>query len=353
MKNLVISRTQMGWRVFGIGAVLGSCSLAFIGAGGWLTQGRLTPSLIVDRFEQNAGHPLGARRNHSKGLCVTGYFEAHAAAQAYSRATVFQLDTKIPVTGRFAIAGSNPMAADNSVPVRSLALRFELPDGQQWRSAMNAIEVFPVATPHSFYDQLLAAQPDPHTGRPDPARLQTFFDTHPDTAPFRQWIKTFTPSSSWANSSYNSLNAFVLVNSQGQRQAVRWSFFPELAYAPVSMADQSDPDFLSHDLEQRLQQGPLRWQLRFTLAHPEDPTQDATQRWPADRTQVVAGTLVLTHSQPQTEGPCRDINYDPLILPDGIEPSDDPLLSARSAVYAQSFNRRIHESAALGVTSHE
>jgi catalase len=34
------------------------------------------------------------------------------------------------------------------------------------------------------------------------------------------------------------------------------------------------------------------------------------------------------------------------VLPNGIEPSDDPLLSARSAVYARSFTLRaghVHE----------
>ena len=38
-----------------------------------------------------------------------------------------------------------------------------------------------------------------------------------------------------------------------------------------------------------------------------------------------------------------DINFDPLVLPAGIKPSDDPL-SARSAVYAQSFRRRAGET---------
>jgi catalase len=47
----------------------------------------------------------------------------------------------------------------------------------------------------------------------------------------------------------------------------------------------------------------------------------------------------------QTEAPgnARDINFDPLVLPDGIAASDDPLLSARSSVYARSFTRRAGE----------
>ncbi len=40
---------------------------------------------------------------------------------------------------------------------------------------------------------------------------------------------------------------------------------------------------------------------------------------------------------------CTDVNYDPLVLPPGIEPSDDPLLSARSAAYARSFTLRAGE----------
>ena len=44
-------------------------------------------------------------------------------------------------------------------------------------------------------------------------------------------------------------------------------------------------------------------------------------------------------------GACRDINYDPLILPTGVDGSEDPLLAARSAVYSVSFNRREHDIA--------
>jgi catalase len=37
------------------------------------------------------------------------------------------------------------------------------------------------------------------------------------------------------------------------------------------------------------------------------------------------------------------------VLPDGIEPSDDPLLSARSAVYGASYRKRSSEPATLPV----
>ena len=46
----------------------------------------------------------------------------------------------------------------------------------------------------------------------------------------------------------------------------------------------------------------------------------------------------------EAAGNCRDVNFDPLMLPSGIAPSDDPLLVARSAVYAASFARREGEN---------
>jgi catalase len=58
---------------------------------------------------------------------------------------------------------------------------------------------------------------------------------------------------------------------------------------------------------------------------------------------VEVGTLTLERVKSDDASAARDINFDPLVLPVGIAPSDDPLLSARSAVYSQSFTRRAGE----------
>ena len=72
-------------------------------------------------------------------------------------------------------------------------------------------------------------------------------------------------------------------------------------------------------------------------------TDDATIPWPAERTRIDTGVLTVDAIEPEAPGNCRDINFDPLVLPDGIEPSGDPLLSARSASYSVSFTRRARE----------
>jgi catalase len=62
---------------------------------------------------------------------------------------------------------------------------------------------------------------------------------------------------------------------------------------------------------------------------------------------VDAGVLTISAVQEEDRGACRDVTFDPLILPQGIASSNDPLLSARSATYAQSFRRRGREPAPI------
>lgn len=337
-----------GWWRYGIVAGVPLVILAGVGyAGGWLAPGRLTAQKLVDQLQANGGVHPGYRRNHAKGVCVTGHFMGNGALKPYSTAQVFASGS-VPVVGRFALPGGNPYAPDGSVPIRSMALRFTQPNGQQWRTGMNSMPVFPVATPQAFYEQLQAQQPDPKTGKPDPAKLAAFFAAHPETAAFRAWAKDSKPSPSYAVDTYWGLNAFELVDAQGAHHAVRWRMVPEAA---ADGAPGQGADYLAADLAQRLAAGPLRWHLWMTFADPGDPTDDATRSWPAGRRDIDAGVLELTATEPQDSGPCRDVNYDPLVLPDGIRASGDPLLPARSAAYADSYLRRTSEEAHLPGTA--
>ena len=342
-----LSRIGIYVRLALISLVLLVVILAFGYVGGWLTPRRLTAQRLVDQLQANAGVFAGYRRNHAKGVCVAGYFDSNGQAQAYSAAEVFAVG-RTPVVGRFAVPGGNPYAPDGSVPIRSMALRFTQANGQQWRSGMNSMPVFPVATPQAFFALLQAQQPVPSTGKPDPAKLAAFFGAHPEAAAFLAWVKTAKPSASYATESYWSLNAFVLVDANGAQHAVRWRMVPEAGDATPGG---NNTDYLDADLAQRLVQGPQRWHVILTLANPGDPTNDATKTWPADRREIDAGTLVLNSVEPQQSGACRDINYDPTVLPHGIEISDDPLLPARSAAYAVSYLRRTSEEAHLPGTA--
>ncbi|MEE7449937.1 catalase [Methylobacterium radiotolerans] len=329
-------------RLSAIGSVLAGTAGTFAYAGGWLSPGLLTPARIIDRFEQvNGPHP-GFRRNHAKGMCIAGRFTGNGAGVRLSKASVFAAGRVSPVEGRVALAGGQPYAADAAATVRSLALRFRLPGGEEWRTGMNNIPVFPVRTPEAFYAQLLAARPDPATGKPDPERLKAFFADHPESAKAAGLIKARTVTAGFADSTFRSLNAFRFVAADGGARPVRWALVPDPA--PGADAAPGDTNALFDAFAAQLAQGPRHWHLIVTLGRAGDPTADATLPWPADRETVDVGTLTLTGATPEAASTCRDINFDPLVLPDGIVPSDDPLLSARSAAYARSFTRRAGET---------
>jgi catalase len=329
--------------LLGMGAVAGIAAVdvgGFAYAGGWLRPGALTPPRFADRFEHVYGRHDGFRRNHAKGLSASGTFASTGAAAAICRAAVFR-PGNVPLIGRFSLSGGLPDQSDKLDTVRGLGLLFQGPDGQQWRTAMVNIPVFPDSTPQGFYDRLLASKPLPATGKPDPQQMAGFLERHPETVAAMRIIKQSPPSAGFADSTFRGLNAFWFTSSTGAAVPVRWSAVPqqgsEVAASPTGK------DYLFDALIRTLAQRPASWRLVLTIGEPGDPTNDATKAWPSRRT-IDAGTITISAVQTEEAGNARDINFDPLVLPDGIAGSDDPLLAARSAVYARSFTRRAEEA---------
>jgi len=262
------------------------------------------------------------------------------------------------VVGRFALAGGMPFQTDEPATVRSMALRFLLSGAEEWRTGMNNIPVFPVNSARGFYEQLLASSPDPATGKPNPAGMKAFLAVHPETVRALSLIKKRQVTSGFANSTFNSLNAFRFVDAAGASVPVRWSTVPVQPVATDSAEPSAagDKNYLFDDMIAQIAQHPQQWRLIITIGRVDDPTNDATLPWPEGRQQIDAGTITIDKASSEDSGRCTAVNYDPLVLPSGIEPSDDPLLSARSAVYARSFTLRAeeeHEKPASAVTAQE
>ena len=341
-------------RLAAIGALLAAIVFLFAYAAGWLTPHALTPGRMIDRFQAvNGVHP-GFRRNHAKGVGVSGWFDSNGQGTQFSKASIFQ-PGRVPVIGRFNLAGGMPYAADKSSTVRGVGILFKLKDGEEWRMAMINLPVFPFATPQAFYDQLLALAPDPATGKPDPAKAQAFFAKYPGSAKAIQIISKNPMSSGFDNTTFNSLNAFRFINATGGVAWVRWSIVPVQPFEPISTAhpEQAGTNFLFDALIASIHQHPLQWHLILTIAGPGDSTVDSSLPWPPDRQQVDVGTLTVNNIESEDTSPARDINFDPLILPNGIASSDDPLLSARSAVYSKSFTLREGERKSPSAVSTE
>ncbi|HLZ83984.1 MAG TPA: catalase, partial [Caulobacteraceae bacterium] len=173
------NRPVLGWLAL-IAVVVGAGAAAFAYTAGWFSPQRLTPMRLVEALTPATGPSLGHRRNHAKGVCFTGAFEANGSGAELSTARVFARGT-YPVLGRFNLATPDANAPDAKVRVHGLGLRIATPDGQEWRSAMIDPPVFAVSTPEGFLELQLAAKSK------DPSAMKNFIAAHPEFAAFGDW----------------------------------------------------------------------------------------------------------------------------------------------------------------------
>lgn len=321
-----------------IALVVAVGAAAFVYTAGGFSPGRLTPNRLVAAFAPPGGPALGHRRNHVRGICFTGTFDANGVGVLLSSAPMF-VRGQHPVVGRFNVGTADINAPDATVRVRGMGLQITGPGGEVWRSAMIDPPFFAVATPQAFYEMLTA------NASKAPGAKETFAAAHPEFAAFGAWAKSAPWTGSYAEERYNSLNSFVFANRSGERHVVRWSLLPQAGVVPVPHDEllKRAPDFLEQEIAQRIKSGPLRWTMLVSVAAPGDPTADPSKAWPQNRPALDVGTLVVQQIEPERNGPCRDINFDPAVLPAGITTSDDPFPAARSSAYRVSYDLRTAE----------
>ena len=297
---------------------------------------------VVGAIEKLSGVTPGERRNHIIGICVKGSFVGAKAAQAYSRSVLFSGAT-IPVVGRFSLAGGNPKAPDNTKNPRGLALQFALPDSSVQHFTMLNVPVFGAATPQTFYDAAMSNMPDPATGKPDPEKQKAFRETHPDAKPLGEFMAKNNPPASYANSDFFSIHTFKFINQKNETTLVKWQFVPEDGVKRLTDAEMASAParFLDEDLIAKTSKGPVRWKMMLTIGEPDDEQINPTVYWPAERKKIEAGVLTLTSATPQKGAECEKINFDPLVLSEGMAPTADPVLVFRSPSYAVSFGKRL------------
>ena len=310
----------------------------------------LTPARFIDRFEQINGVHSGFRRNHAKGLGVSGFFDSNGNGVRLSKAAVFA-PGRVPVIGRFSLDGGHPYQADHPHTRRGLGLQFSLPNGELWRTAMINFPLFPVRTPEIFYERLLAFKQYSATGEPDPAQVKTFEERHPESVEVLKKITIGPQPSGFGNTTFHGLNAFLFTNAANKTTPVRWILNPMQPFEAAG-AVPPDKNYLFAELITQIQQQPLRWRLIVVVGKPGDPTNDPSIGWPADNEQVDVGTVTLDRVEAEELSAATDIIFNPLMLPTGMAPSDDPVIRVRAAAYVESYTRRAGETKQPSAITH-
>jgi catalase len=295
---------------------------------------------ILQTFDTIFGLHPGFRPAHAKGFMLAGTFTPTSAAASLTRAPHINR-ASTPVSVRFSDATGIPVIpdADPNAQPKGCAIRFHLGDRVHTDIISVSADGFLARNGQEFLEFLRAlASSDPAKLAGSP--LEAFLGTHPRTLAFVQKPKPVP--SSFAREAYFGVTAAKFTNKDGASRFGRYRVIPEAGVdhlADAALASKS-PNFLFDELSDRISKGPIKFRVAVQLANDGDIVNDATEIWPDSRTVLELGTVALTAPIANNAKEQQHVIFDPIPRVDGIDPSDDPLLEVRSALYLLSGRRR-------------
>ncbi|MEO6815982.1 MAG: catalase family peroxidase [Edaphobacter sp.] len=295
---------------------------------------------LLQQFETIFGQHPGFRPAHAKGTMLTGTFTPSSNAGSLSRAPHLTRPST-PVTVRFSNSTGLPLIPDNdpNASPRGCAIRFHLAEHSHTDIVSHSTDGFPTRTGQEFLEFLSAiAASASATSHPSP--VETFVGSHPAALAFVQAAKP-NPSS-FARESYFGVTAMRFTNQDGASRFGRYRILPQAGndFLDDAAAAAKTPNYLFDEIAERVLKGPIKFRIFAQLANEGDVVDDATIHWPEDRTQLELGTLTLDQPVADNAHEQKQIIFDPIPRIDGIEPSDDPLLELRAAIYLISGRKR-------------
>jgi len=295
---------------------------------------------LLQQFHQIFGAHPGYRPAHAKGLMLSGVFTPAAQADQLTRAPHAQ-QKSTPVKVRFSNSTGLPEIPDNAPEAnpRGMAIRFELGEHVHTDIVAHSTDGFPTRDGYQFLEFLRAAAasgPDV----PSPKPIEKFLAGHPAALAFVQTPKPFP--SSLARDTYFGVTAFKFTNAAGETRYGRYRILPELGNDFLTEAQVAalSANYHFDEIASRVGNGPVRFKILVQIAAPGDVTDDATSHWPESRELIELGTVELQAVVADTPAQQQHIIFDPIPRVDGIEPSADPLLELRAAIYLLSGRER-------------
>jgi len=295
---------------------------------------------LVSQFHKMFGPHPGYRPAHAKGLMLTGTFKSAPGARSLTTAPHI-IRESTPIVARFSNSTGLPAIPDNTPEAnpRGFAIRFNLAEHVHTDIVSHSTDGFPTRDGYEFLEFLQAAAasgPDV----PSPKPIEKFLAAHPAAKAFVQTPKPFP--SSFARDTYFGVTAFRFTNDAGKTKAGRYRIVPELGNDFLTDAQVAalSPNYHFEEIAKRVSQSPVRFKVLVQIAALEDIDDDATIHWPETRELFELGKLELTSVLPDNPAEQQRIIFDPIPRVAGIEPSADPLLELRAAVYLLSGRER-------------
>ncbi|MDR6528625.1 catalase [Chryseobacterium rhizosphaerae] len=294
---------------------------------------------LIEAMENVLGYAPGFRAIHAGGRFYHGVFKATDIAKTYSKAIHLQGD-EIPVTVRFSKGGTDPDSFFG--PTLGMATRFYLPNGVSMNTVMLNMKLFFANSPEQLLKLLEAGMPLGEGTGPNLEGIKKFASENANVGYALNLVSEREGPVSFANTAFWAHHTFLYRNEDNKVVPARSSWIPVSGVLgrPAAELAAESIDVLYIELEERLAREKIMFDLVLELAEPNDPIDDPSAPWPADRKTVVIGRLTISERADEKAFTDPIMNHDPTQLTEGIETTDDPVLHARRGVYEASVAKR-------------
>lgn len=294
----------------------------------------------IDQIEKIFGTYPRYRRAHARGNSYQARFIANGSASLLTTASHFQKGESRAIV-RFSHFSPNPTWADAMSPVKGMAVQFQLPNGEATNIVGVTSPIFFAKTPEIF-NEMLGVVKSFKKGKPSLTELGGLLADYPESGAMFANLRKMQAPASFATGQYHSIHVFYFINQEGERQPIKYLWEPESGVETLSPLDAIalPVGFFEADIEDRVARAPVRFRLDVILGKKDDPTDNPTKEWPKDREKLTIGYLEIIEEAPEADG----VMYDPTLMTEGIECSEDQILNFRHDAYRISHQRRMSET---------
>ncbi|AXI00129.1 catalase [Sporosarcina sp. PTS2304] len=288
---------------------------------------KLTAANAIDAIENVAHISPHLRRAHATGIAFDATFKSTGAAIPWTTAEHLQTG-EVSAVVRFSHSSPSIEPSEILNPVKGMAVRFNLSNGNYTNLVMVNVPIFVSQTPEAFIRLIRSFDKKSSSWS---ERIDSLLhDVHYKA--FATILKKLKPLKNFETLHYYGIHSYIFVNTSKQTQAVRFE------WQPLPSNDSSVPaSSIENELIKKVEKQAVQFRLLVQLAEYGDPIDDPTKAWPDDRKKIEAGILTLTSLRPDN---AENIVFDPTITTEGLECSNDPVLLFRSAAYKESAKRR-------------
>ncbi|KTD72951.1 catalase [Legionella tucsonensis] len=324
-----------------------------------LTIGPNGPILLHDHYliEQMANfnrEKIPERQPHAKGGGAFGHFEVTEDVSKYTKAAVFQPETKTDLVLRFSTVAGERGSPDTWRDPRGFAVKFYTSEGN-FDMVGNNTPVFFVRDPMKFQHFIRSQKRRANNNLRDHDMQWDFWTLSPESAHQVAWLMGDRGiPKSWRHMNGYSSHTYMWVNAQGEKFWVKYHFKTNqgIKFLTQQEADRlagTDGDYHTRDLYEAIERGEFpSWTLYMQIMPFKEAETyrfnpfDLTKVWPhADYPLIKVGKLTLNRNPTDYHTEIEQAAFEPNNMVPGTGISPDKMLLARVFSYADAHRARL------------